>query len=57
VDGEGIFEEFLFLLQVNRLQTGGHRGTWGATGVQNVAAVVVLSSVQQGLNAGLDVAP
>lgn len=57
MDGESILQELLLFLQVNGLETGSDRSTRSTAGVQDVATVVVLSSVQQGLNTGLGVRP
>lgn len=57
VNGESILQELLLLLEVDGLQTGGNRGGRSAAGVQDVAAIVVLGSVQQSLNARLGVRP
>ena len=57
MDSKSILEELLLLLQMDGLETGGDGGTGGATGVENVTAVVVLGLVQQGLNTRLGVAP
>lgn len=57
VNGEGILEELLLFLQVDGLETGGDRSAASTTSVEDVAAIVVLSGVQQGLNAGLGVGP
>lgn len=57
VDSESILQEFLLLLEVNGLETGGDGGGRSATGVQDVTAVVVLRGVQESLNARLGVRP
>lgn len=57
VDGESSLQELLLLLEVDGLQTGSHGGTGSATSVHDVAAVVVLGRVQQGLDTGLGVRP
>jgi hypothetical protein len=57
VDSECFLKEVLFLLGVDGLETGCDGGAWGPTSVEDVATVVVLSLVQQGLNTGLGVAP
>lgn len=57
VDGECILKEFLLFLDVHGLETGGNRCARGTTGVEDVAAVVVLGSVEQSLDAGLGKAP
>ena len=57
VDGESIVEQVLLLLQVAALETSGDRSARGTASIQDVAAVVVLSSVEQSLNTGLDKAP
>jgi len=57
VKGESILQELLLLLQVDGLKTGSHGGAGGATGVQDVTAVVVLGGVQEGLQTGLGVRP
>ena len=55
--GEHLLQELLFLLQVSRLHTGSHAGTWGTASIEDVAAVVVLGLVEEGLETGLDEAP
>ena len=55
--GEHLLQELLLLLQVRRLQTGGHAGAWGTASIQDVAAVVVLGVVEEGLDTRLDKAP
>lgn len=57
VDAEGILQQLSLLLQVAGLVTGGNRGAGGTTGVQHVAAVVVLSRVQERLKTRLGVTP
>lgn len=57
VDGERILKEFLLFLDVHGLETGGHRCARGTAGVQDVAAVVMLRGIQQGLDTGLGEAP
>lgn len=57
VKGESILQELLLLLQVDGLETGSHGGAGGATGIQDVTAVVVLGGVQEGLQTGLGVRP
>jgi len=57
VDGESILQKLLLLLEVNTLGTSGDRGRWRAAGVYDVAAVVVLGGVEQGLETGLGVRP
>lgn len=57
VNGESVLEELLLLLEMDGLETGSHRGTGGAAGVQDVATVVVLGRVQEGLDTGLGVRP
>lgn len=47
----------MLLLQVNRLQTSGHRRAGVTAGVEDVAAVVVLGLVEEGLKTRLRVAP
>lgn len=57
MNGESSLQELLLLLQVDSLETGGDRGRRRATGVHDVAAVVVLGGVQQGLDTWLDERP
>ena len=57
MNGESSLQKLLLLLQVNGLGTGGDGGGGRAAGVQDVAAVVVLGGVQQGLDTGLGVRP
>lgn len=57
VDRECILKEFLLFLDVHRFETGGNRCARGTTGVEDVAAVVVLGSIQQGLDTGLGETP
>ena len=57
MNGESILQEVLLLLQVDGLETGGDGGGTSATSVQDVAAVVVLGGVEQGLDTGLGVGP
>lgn len=54
---KSIVQEILFFLDVAGLETRGNRGAWGTTGVQYMAAVVVLCGIEQSLNTGLDEAP
>ena len=57
VNRKGILQKFLFLLEVDGLETSGNRSAGRTTGVQDVTTVMVLSGVQQGLNTGLGVRP
>lgn len=57
VNSESILEKLLLLLQVDSLETASDGSARSATGVQNVAAVVVLGGVKQSLNTGLGVRP
>lgn len=57
VHSEGLLEQLLLFLDVAGLDTSGHRGAWGTTSVEDVAAVVVLRLVQEGLDTRLDEAP
>lgn len=57
VNGESILQEFLLLLEVDGLETGRDRGAGRTASVHDVAAVVVLGCVEQGLDARLDEGP
>ena len=57
VNRESILQELLLLLKVDSLQTSSDGSAASATSVQDMAAVVVLGSVQQALNTGLGVRP
>lgn len=52
---ESILKELLLLLEVDGLETGGNGSARSATGVQDMAAVVVLGRVEQGFKTGLGV--
>lgn len=55
--GESHVQELLLLLGVHRLEASGHRRAGVAAGVHDVLAVVVLSLIEQSLNARLGEAP
>jgi len=57
VNRESILQELLLLLKVDGLQTSSDGSAASATSVQDMAAVVVLGSVQQTLDTGLGVRP
>lgn len=57
VNGESFLQEVLLLLEVDGLETSGDGSAASATSVQDMAAVVVLGSVQQAFNTGLGIGP
>lgn len=57
MDTECFLEELLLFLEVDGLQATGDGSTGSATGVQNMAAVVVLGGIEQGFDTRLGVAP
>ena len=57
VHGERLFQELLLLLQVHGLDTDGNAGARATACVEDVAAVMVLGLVEEGLDTGLGEGP